>query len=140
MTLPETCDFCDLVPDEDESMVEVRFGSVPQPDMIRLEGTDAQYRKENNIQAQGRLLAELMKEHSLFDVQLHDYVEEIRAVGGDTHFHSSSGNTDISVGRHESHYDDDKVGVRVSVYPEAVESEPDAHLCEGCAAMLGYQS
>lgn len=132
--LPETCDFCELSPSDDASLVEVRFGSLPQPNMIRLKGTDSQHRRESNRQAQGRLLVELMKDDPSFDVTLHNMVEEVTAVGGETHFAEKP--SDISAGGWQSEYHDDKVGVRLSVYPDAVETEPDAMLCEGCADML----
>jgi hypothetical protein len=119
--LPETCDFCDLEPSEGEELVEVRFGSLPQPDMIRLEGTGSPYRRENRKQVQGRLLIELMQDHPEFDVQLHDIVEEVTAIGGETHLHGST---------------DGKVGVRLTVYSEANDATADAMLCEGCVDML----
>jgi hypothetical protein len=129
-TLPETCDFCDLEPNEDEDLTEMRLGDLPQPQPIRIEGTDSQYRREQNNEAQNRLLKTLLSEHPSFEVTCHDMVEEVRAINARAEFHTPSGKG------YSSHYDDEKVGVRVMFHPEPVESEPDARLCPRCAAQF----
>lgn len=134
-SLPDTCDFCNLIPEDDESLVEVRFGSQPQPDLIRVEARDSQYRNETNKLAQGRVLIEELRGNPLFDVTTHDFVEEVRSVGP---VNSSSNQQFQSLGNTENHgtVHEDMVAVRLKVYPEATEVEADAMLCQHCADML----
>jgi len=124
MEIPTTCDFCDLKPDEGEELVEIRFGDTPQPQPVRIEEYDSRYRHEENNEAQNRLLKTILSEHPSFEVTCHDMVEEVQPI--DNLNRMGQGKP------YSTQYDDEKVAVRVMFYPEPVESEPDALLCERC--------
>lgn len=131
------CDFCDLGLEEDEQFTEVRLGPLPQPQRIRVDEVGATYRNETGRAAQGRVLMEALSGHPSFEVDGSNMVEEVRSVGGDVHWTSAAEQgTMPEISRFESELRDDKVGVRLVVYPEPEEQEPAAKLCPRCVKMF----
>lgn len=141
--LPDECDFCGQVLDEDEELIPVFVGSPPTPKPIHLQGFSehphsrysqhggdlSDVRLRGNTLGEYLALVDALESSDFVEFKMSAMVREVRAVGGASH--SLEIEADAPT-RLDTRLDDKKAGASVRVEAKFDEPEPDLRVCEFC--------
>lgn len=151
--LPDECDFCDRVLEEDEELTPIWIGGSPEPqgEVVRktadkvAQKVGAQARNGNTVVlnrdiGQFKALLDAVQSADMLTVSYKQAVmEEVRGVGSEDPQALVEGGslTDEPPSYDEAFNENhDKVGVELSIEPELEEKEPDLEVCEHCENSL----
>lgn len=152
--LPDECDFCGQVLEEDEDLHPVWVGEQPHPKPVfarataekdrRVMGRDTRrrddVRERPDLEVLGRplgqviALMEALGRSDAIEVDYKDAVQEVRAVGSESPdaLVDMSAPADAKLQRLTAEEDHGKVGVEIRVEPEVERPDPDLEVCEFC--------
>lgn len=143
------CDFCEIAVDKGETLEPIYVGELPQPKPHYLSEVR---QKGDNYHLLGKSIGvyaamyEALRNCPDIDINESEVVEEVTAVGGESHFVTEEsmeyGSTpglrqgvrgDVEL---ETRTNRDKVGVELRIRPKDVTYQPDAEVCDTCAEMF----
>lgn len=132
----EECDFCELTLEEGEQFTDVRLGCLTQPQPVTSRGIQGDSHKSWSFSGQAKLEAILtaMREMDGLEFEVYEAVQEVREVGGATHFAKEAGHSDEAYFTSETNHD--KTAAELRFHPEAREHPPDAKLCPRCVKLF----
>jgi len=131
------CDFCEISVDKDEMLEPIYVGELPQPEPHRLRRVASRERDHLLGKPIGIYTALYQAIRGCDDIEVEEFmnVEELKTVGGETHFADMESGVPFETRRR-----DDKVAVSLKIHPKDMEYEPDAKVCDTCAEMFSSLS
>jgi hypothetical protein len=134
----EECDFCGCSWDEnlDEPLVPLHLGDPPQPQPVESRGVQGNFEYGDTHSAQAKLdsILKAMQDMDGLEYEVYENVEEVSAIGGDTHFAEKAG--EGGPRQFTPEVDSGKTAAKLRFHPEPREVEPDAMVCSECAEMF----
>lgn len=136
------CDFCEIAVEEGESLEPIYVGEQPKPNPHYLSAVENRNRMSRSMQILGHegesfvALYKALQSCPDIDLNISNVVDEVRAVGGETHFVTEDGMEHGSipdVTELETRRNRDKIGVELKIRPKDVRDNPDAKVCDICA-------
>lgn len=146
------CDFCELMIEEDEELEPVFVGTPPKPtphtlrEVADRDGRHTTRVGGNELRMLGRPIGYYQALYSALqssdDIQIKESmnVEEVRSVGGDTHYADLEHGSVPDMTQFETRTREKKVGVSIRIAPKEVKQDEDAMVCPNCAAMFREMS
>lgn len=151
--LPDECDFCNRLLEEDEELTPIWIGDSPEPqrEVVRktAEKTNQQFGAETvngnhvlihrDVGKVKSLLNAVHESNTLKVSYKEAVIEEVRGLGDED---PQALIEDKSLTEEPPTYDEvfndnhNKVGVKLSIEPELQEQEPDLEVCEHCEDSL----
>jgi len=142
------CDFCKIAVDPDESLEPIYIGEMPQPkphylsEVAPRDGRRGTRVGGSEFHLLGRPIGiyqamyQALENCNDIEVNESNRVEEVKAVGGETHYADLEHGSVPEPTQFETNVHSDKVGVSLKIRPKDVTYEPDAEVCDVCAEMF----
>lgn len=136
------CDFCEIAVEKDETLEPIYVGELPQPKPHYLSEVRE---KSDNYHLLGKSIGvyvamyEALRNCPDVDINDSEVVEEVQAVGGESHFvteESMEYGSTPGLTEFETQTTRNKVGVELRIRPKDVTYQPDAEVCDTCAEMF----